>query len=206
MPRLSEKRKQLLTAMMKEAIYDAAVAVLSKHGVSGMTMDRVAAAANLAKGSLYNYFDDKQDLLRFVYGKIMDPVSRSIAETAGKPLAAAEKLELIVRTLFDHFRQHRRLLSLFLENDAARAIVEPTRKGGRAAALKHLVAVFSQGVGERSFREVDPEVAGRLLLGGVSEIFLQHLTGPLGETDKSIDNILALFLHGVAAEASVAAP
>jgi AcrR family transcriptional regulator len=135
-PKLSEKRKELLTAMMKEAIYDAAVAVLGKHGVGGMTMDRVAAAANLAKGSLYNYFDDKQDLLRFVYGKIIDPVSEAIAETAGEPLPAAQKLESILHTLFDHFRQHRRLLSLFLGDDAARAIIEPARKcGGGPAAF-----------------------------------------------------------------------
>jgi AcrR family transcriptional regulator len=205
-PKLSEKRKELLTAMMKEAIYDAAVAVLGKHGVGGMTMDRVAAAANLAKGSLYNYFDDKQDLLRFVYGKIIDPVSEAIAETAGEPLPAAQKLESILHTLFDHFRQHRRLLSLFLGDDAARAIIEPARKCGRAAALRHLVAVFSQGIAERSFRAVDPEVAGRLLLGGVSEIFLRHLVGPLGESNKSIEEIMALFLHGVAAEPAVGAP
>ena len=56
MPKLSATRKELLTTMMKEAIFEAATSVLCAHGVSGMTMDRVAAAAGLAKGSLYNYF------------------------------------------------------------------------------------------------------------------------------------------------------
>jgi len=46
MPRLSSTRKELVTAMMKEAISEAAVSVLAEHGVDGMTMDRVAAAAD----------------------------------------------------------------------------------------------------------------------------------------------------------------
>ena len=35
MARLSERRKELLTAMMQNAIYEAAVAVLTEHGISG---------------------------------------------------------------------------------------------------------------------------------------------------------------------------
>jgi AcrR family transcriptional regulator len=62
MPRLSRTRKQLLNAMMNDAIFDAAVAVLAEHGFKGMTMDRVAAAANLAKGSLYGYVESKPKL------------------------------------------------------------------------------------------------------------------------------------------------
>ncbi len=204
MPKLSEKRKELLNAMMKEAIYDAAVAVLRERGVNGITMERVAAAANLAKGSLYNYFDDKQDLLRFVYGKIMDPVSLAIAATAGGTLTAPQKLESILHTLFDHFGRHRGLLSLLLKDEATRAIVEPTKQSGRAKALRHFVAIFAQGVAERSFRELDPEAAGRLLLGGIGEIFQQHLAGQAREANEIIAEIMAIFLHGVAAE-SVAA-
>ena len=145
MPKLSEKRKELLNAMMKEAIYDAAVSVLREHGVNGMTMDRVAAAANLAKGSLYNYFRDKQELLRFVYGKIVDPMSRAIAETAADSLSAPQKLETILRTLFDHLGRHRGVLSLLLKDEATRAIVEPTKQSGRAAALQALYRYYFAG-------------------------------------------------------------
>jgi AcrR family transcriptional regulator len=56
MVRLSERRKELLNSMMQNAIHSAAVAVLTEHGIGGMTMDRVAEKAEVAKGSLYKYF------------------------------------------------------------------------------------------------------------------------------------------------------
>ena len=49
MPKLTAIRKQALDEMMREAIFEATVAVLSEHGVEGMTMDRVALAAKVAK-------------------------------------------------------------------------------------------------------------------------------------------------------------
>ena len=61
MPRLSKTGKEMLTAMMKESIFEAATAVLSEHGVDGTTMNRVAEAADLAKSSLYDYFPSKED-------------------------------------------------------------------------------------------------------------------------------------------------
>jgi AcrR family transcriptional regulator len=51
MVRLAERRKELLDSMMREAVYEGAVAVLTQFGLNGTTMDRVAAAAGIAKGS-----------------------------------------------------------------------------------------------------------------------------------------------------------
>ena len=66
MPRLTAIRKQALDEMMKNALFEASVAVLSEHGAEGMTMDRVALAASMAKGSLYRYFRSKQELLESI--------------------------------------------------------------------------------------------------------------------------------------------
>jgi AcrR family transcriptional regulator len=203
MPKLSEKRKEMLTVLMKEAIYDATISVLREHGVNGMTMDRVAAAANLAKGSLYNYFRDKQDLLRFVYGKIVDPISLAIDETAASSSSAPQKLETILRTLFEHLGQHRGVLSLLLRDEPTRATVEPRKQSGRAKALTHFIEIFSQGVAEGSFRELDTVLAGRMFLGAISEIFQQQLDGPHREVNNIIEEVLGIFLQGVSANTAV---
>ena len=49
MPKLTAIRKQALDDIMKEAIFEATVAVLGQHGVEGMTMDRVATAAGVRR-------------------------------------------------------------------------------------------------------------------------------------------------------------
>ena len=94
--RLSKAKREVVSAVRKDTIVGAAGSVLEEHGVDGMTMDRVAAVAGLAKGSLYNYFEDKDDLLRFVYARLIEPFLLSIEEIAHGELAAPEKLERIV--------------------------------------------------------------------------------------------------------------
>jgi AcrR family transcriptional regulator len=44
-------------------ILDAAERLIVEHAYEGMTMDQVAAAAGVAKGTIYLYFPSKQNLL-----------------------------------------------------------------------------------------------------------------------------------------------
>ena len=92
MSRLVERRKDLVATMMKDGIYEAAVQVLMQHGADGLTMDRVAEAAGVAKGSLYNYFRSKQDLVRFIHEKIVEPAKSFVLEMQRSPMPAIEKL------------------------------------------------------------------------------------------------------------------
>lgn len=57
-PRIDDKRRRIL---------DAALRVFAKHGYDGTSVPEVAKAANVAIGSLYHYFDDKEALVNEVY-------------------------------------------------------------------------------------------------------------------------------------------
>ena len=106
MPKLTAIRKQALDEMMREAIFEATVAVLSEHGVEGMTMDRVALAAKVAKGSLYHYFPGKQALLEFVFAKMVDPVTTNLHEIVAGARPALEKLANHLAMLLEHIGRH----------------------------------------------------------------------------------------------------
>ena len=54
-----QKRAQATLGFM----FDAAVEVITRHGLAKLTMERVAQAAGLSVGSMYQYFENKQALL-----------------------------------------------------------------------------------------------------------------------------------------------
>jgi AcrR family transcriptional regulator len=60
MARLSNEQKALIDEMMQEKICTAATEVILEYGVQEMTMSKVAKAAGIAKGTIYNYFKDKK--------------------------------------------------------------------------------------------------------------------------------------------------
>lgn len=55
-----------LTPDKKERILKAAASVFAERGFAGTDVAQIAARAGVAKGSLYNYFDNKEDLYLFV--------------------------------------------------------------------------------------------------------------------------------------------
>ena len=74
MPTLAKKRKTEWDVMMKNAIFEATMAVLGEHGFEGLRMDRVAKAAEVSTGTLYNYFKNKDELLLHVLDTRFEPI------------------------------------------------------------------------------------------------------------------------------------
>ncbi|WP_407360195.1 TetR/AcrR family transcriptional regulator [Microbacterium sp. LBN7] len=60
-------RFRALDAEQQAVFLDAAFAEFSAHGLVGSSLNRIIRDAGLSKGSLYYYFDDKQDL----YGEVL---------------------------------------------------------------------------------------------------------------------------------------
>lgn len=201
MPRLTALRKQALDEMMKEALFEAAVAVLSEHGVEGMTMDRVATAAGVAKGSLYRYFCSKRDLLEFVYTKLIDPVFRNLEALAASSKPAIEKLEGDLQVLLEHVAKHAQVHRLLFEDEVAHGLLQSTERRTLEAASERLAGVFRQGMEEGVFRAGDPLLLANMYLGLCRGI-LQ--TRPNLERPEQRDDVQRLvlntFLNGIATE------
>lgn len=201
MPRLTALRKQALDEMMKEALFEAAVAVLSEHGVDGMTMDRVAAAAGIAKGSLYRYFCSKRELLEFIYTKLVDPVFRNLEELAATDKAAIEKLAGDLHVLLEHVAKHAQVHRLLFEDDVAHGLLQSSERRTLEAASERLAGIFRQGMEEGVFRPADPLLLANMYLGLCKGI-LQ--TRPNLERPEQRDDmqrvILGTFLNGIAVE------
>ncbi len=62
MNKSTSKRKEREKEARREAILNAAARVFSRKSYHEATLDEIAAEAELAKGTLYNYYKDKQDI------------------------------------------------------------------------------------------------------------------------------------------------
>jgi AcrR family transcriptional regulator len=193
MPRLSKVRKALLNTMMKETIFEAATSVLCKHGVGGTTMNRVAEAANLAKSSLYDYFENKDDLIQFFNTRLVEPCFQAIEAISHANLPAPQKLEKILRTAWEYGVKHKGLIQLLAGAEQS----DQVRKDTRPRFLRLLTAIFEQGIREGSFRQHNPAHTGRMFLGCVSELFeLQAQDAPSEDVNGFVEVLIDSVLNG----------
>lgn len=201
MPKLTAIRKQALDEMMKEALFEATIAVLTEHGVEGMTMDRVAQAAGMAKGSLYNYFRSKKDLIEFVYAKTVDPVFQNLTEIVASVQPAADKLAAHLHMLLGHVATHAEVFRRLFDDDTAQGLLQSSERTTREAVSQSLAEVIRQGIDEGTFRPVDPFVLANMFLGLCRGALVCR---PMLEDHELRERVHCLimetFLHGVAAE------
>jgi AcrR family transcriptional regulator len=201
MPRLTAIRKQALDDVMKEALFEATVAVLDEHGVEGMTMDRVASAASVAKGSLYNYFHSKKDLLQFVYAKIIDPIFQDLIEIVATEQSAIEKLSSHLRQLLEHVAKHARVFKLLFDDDTAHGLLQSTERSTQEKGCQHLAEIFRQGIAEGVFRPSDPLVLAHMFLGLCRGMFdSQPELGGHEQRENVLQLIMGTFLNGISIE------
>jgi len=201
MTSLAERRKELLDSMMREAVYEGAVAVLTEHGLNGTTMDRVAAAAGMAKGSLYNHFRGKQELLEFVHDRAVTPMQKALDEIVRDRLSAAEKLASISRLWREYLVKHHAVFEFLINDHAAKRLLRDTEQTVRASGIKQIATIIEQGIEEGAFRPVDATAAAEMFvsasIGMVEQEFAAGISRPV---DEAVDALMGVFLHGLSAD------
>src|SRR6266481_6665338 len=58
-----QSRRARKKAAMRAQIIAAAIRLFSEHGIEAVTVDQIAAAADVGKGTIYNYFQTKEDIV-----------------------------------------------------------------------------------------------------------------------------------------------
>lgn len=198
MAQLAQQRKELVASLMKDGIYGAAVEVLVKHGADGLTMDRVAETAGVAKGSLYNYFRNKREMIEFIHEKTIEPARLVVQQMLARSLSAPRKLEAILRTWFEHFTTNRGVFDFLFNDPRTREVVEARKKSCRRDGIEDLTAIFQQGIAEGSFRPMEPSRVAEMFLGAVIlTVEQQTMLNEQRPVDDSVDSLLDLFLKGL---------
>lgn len=201
MPKLTAIRKQAVDGLMKEALFEATVSVLSEHGVDGLTMDNVASAAGVAKGSLYRYFRSKRDLLEFVFAKLVDPIFQEMERIVPADQPAVEKLSGQLGVLLEHVAKHAQVHKLLFEDETAHGLLQSSERQTHQDATRQLAEIFRQGIAEGVFRPIDPHMLAVLHLGLIKGVLHSQ---PKLETPAQREQIRTVImdtlLHGIAAK------
>lgn len=198
MSSLAERRRELLDSMMREAVYEGAVAVLTQHGLSGTTMDRVAAAAGMAKGSLYKHFRHKQELLEFVHDRAVAPMHDAVAKIVEGRLPAAKKLESILRLWREYLVEHHAVFEFLINDRAAKGLLQDSEQSSRATGVRHVAAIIKQGEEQGVFRQVDVTAVAEMFVGAaIGMVEQEFASGQARPVDAAVEALMGVFLNGL---------
>ena len=203
-----EPRWRRLPEERPQQIIDAALTIFGERGLANARLEDIAKHAGLSKGTIYLYFPNKEELFReVVRHTIVAQIERAERELAAAAAqSATETLEQFVRGYWRFLRSPKfaalfRLIHAELGNfpDLARFYASEVVERWR----RLVTGILQRGMQNGEFRDVDPEVAARML----SPMLLMHamwcshrdlFKATANRTDEQVlDEVLDFYLHGI---------
>ncbi|MFE3194805.1 TetR/AcrR family transcriptional regulator [Nocardia sp. NPDC059240] len=181
---------------MVARILDAGQRVLIAHGYDGASTNRIAAAADISPGSLYQYFPNKDAIVAAVIERytleVTERVRARVLSYIGSPpeISVPETISYLMDALGD-------------DRELLRAVVEQTPR----LAADGPVAAFEQQIGELarltlSMRQypipadLDPDATAWMLVRTVEHLTIRYLLdGPPIPRDRFLADITRLILN-----------
>ena len=154
-------RKEMMNRLLKGQVVKTVLMMIQEG--SSITMDQVAARCGVSKGTLYNYFKNKKDLLNYVHEAVIIPIKKESQKIFEKDIPPMEKIYCFVDNVFN-FQKEYPLYFKFIQSQrsAAEAVTERMD-----TIIIPLVNVCLEGMRSGQFMDVDPYVMAAMIFGTV---------------------------------------
>jgi len=178
-PAKGARRRPRVPGRRRQDIRDAAARIFFEKGYGATSMQEIADAVGLLKGSLYHYFDGKEALLYEILRSGYEDATRSLNEVWALE-GALPRIRAFVTVHLRFRAEHRVAMSLAQEvrslRDPHRRAIETARDAYDGSFTSLVVEGQQQGVVRR---DIDPTLATHAFLGMLD--WSAHWYRPAGE-------------------------
>lgn len=189
-------------SLKKQALLDAVLHVFSEQGVHGLTMDNVALEAGVAKGTLYAYFENKQELLKTAIEAGIAPLIDELNHLLESDLSPMEKLKQLTLRHLAYCDAHRNFFRILVyDRQAVQERIRRYKSSLYNDFLERTSKVVAAGMKDGSFRLANPMLIASILIESNIAVIHQRLQSETpGPVEKDARAISDAFLFGIADE------
>ncbi|HRW09652.1 MAG TPA: TetR/AcrR family transcriptional regulator [Caldilineaceae bacterium] len=172
------KFQRQLTEARRAQILEAAIAVIAEQGFQRTTIKQIAAQAEVADGTIYNYFKNKDDILMAIIAQITEAETRELhfAEAQGMNFAdfTQEYVAHRMTEINEGYPVLKVLITETLANpDLARQIYDQVYAPSFTVAERYMQQLFAAG----ALPDVDVAIASRLFAAPLLGLLLLRMLG-----------------------------
>lgn len=186
------------------SIQDATMRVIARKGMAAATMQEIAEEAGVAKGTIYLYFRDRDELVEKTFETAMEKLFLLIDEALDREVPFEDKLRAVMTAQLGFFSQNREFFRLYVSLRMPEGTPAQQRRQQRSCHPRYrqrvdkLAAVLSQAIERGELRDLD---AGRLalfIIEGSTAVILDRLTEKSSPTETAdVELLVGLILDGI---------
>jgi AcrR family transcriptional regulator len=184
--------------MTRDDILSAAAQVFSQKGFHATSMQDIAQAVNLQKGSLYHHVSSKQEILVDLLDRALDLLIERLSGVLDQPNPPEEKLRQAIRVYLETLAEHADLsVVLLLEHRSLEPDLHIRHVPRRDRFESMWRDVIQEGKDAGIFSCISPSLAARALLGVMNwTITWYQPDGPMTAAEIA-EQFADLFLNGL---------
>jgi len=197
-------RKEADRQRKTEEILDAALALFSRKGYAGTTIEDIAEELGYAKASLYYYFPGKEAIVKALIYDAMDAAALRMDQILAKTADPVENLRDLIGYYVDDYLEKRGFFNIYHQvAHFMDSILSPDES--RAMALRmaemnqKIVGMIRRGVEDGVYIDLDPQTLGEMLMGMISGLMNQMtLRGSRGWDRQALKpTIVEILIRGI---------
>jgi AcrR family transcriptional regulator len=184
----------------RQALLEAAEQTFAEQGIEGARIEDIAARAGIAVGTLYNYFQDRDDLLRALAEVRRETLRARLdaagAATRGEPWRS--QLLGFMGALLAHLESHRRFYSILLQAET-RLTPRPPFGSAMDEVYERAERLIRRGIRSGALRRDDLDLFPSLLVGMLRAVLIHDRHVPAqGPLTELAEPLCRFFLDGAA--------
>lgn len=196
--------KELLREVRAGLILDVAEELFAEKGYHETSMDEIAARAGVAKGTLYQHFPSKQDLVVALFERELEAFQGTLTQVCASAVPARTKLERLFEHVYSGFPGQRLqlMLSLFTNIDVRKDLFE--KKDRMRSRMEDVAARLSTVIEEgKAAGEFTSSISTPVLLNTLFLFLSPHayryvLEGGQLTLEELVTQLRHIFFQGIA--------
>jgi AcrR family transcriptional regulator len=197
-------KEEVVQEFRIQSIQEATMRVIARKGMAAATMQEIAVAAGVAKGTIYLYFRDRDELVEKTFESAMGQLMLQIDQALEQDIPFEQKIRAVMTAQLSFFAQNREFFRLYLSLRMPEGTPARQRRQKRTCQpqyrnrVQKLATVLDEAMERGEIRRVDSYRLALFIMEGSTAVILERLSEESSPAeDADVDFITGLILDGI---------
>lgn len=199
-----KSKEEVVQEFRIQSIQEATMRVIARKGMAAATMQEIAEEAGVAKGTIYLYFRDRDELVEKTFESAMAHLMTQVDAALDADVPFEQKIRDVISAKLSFFRQNREFFRLYLSLRMPEGTPERQRRQKRTCQPQYRVrvqkfaTVLNEAMERDEIRRMDPYRLALFIIEGSTAVILERLTEDSSPVeDADVELVAGLIVDGV---------
>jgi AcrR family transcriptional regulator len=201
---MARSKEEVVQEFRIQSIRDAAMRVIARKGMAAATMQEIADEAGVAKGTIYLYFRDREDVVEKAFESAMRDLHARVDQALETPGTFERKLRAMLAAEITFFQSNREFFRLYISLRYPEGSAQQQRRHKRhsqpqyQSRVERVAKVLSEAMDRGEIRRMDPMRLALFIIEGSSAVVIERVLDEAPPSEEAdIELIAGTILGGI---------